>query len=64
MRDGRHAVVARVTPSGDDDRVLFDDGSEKCITAWDIEEIIGSEAGIRSWGQDRSLATDTKPEKP
>ena len=41
MRDGRHAVVTRVTPLGGDDRVRFvDDGSEKCVTAWDIDEIL------------------------
>jgi hypothetical protein len=41
MRDGRLAVVTKATPAGDDDRVLFvDDGSEKRVTAWDIDEIL------------------------
>jgi hypothetical protein len=40
LRDGRVATVSKVTPRGDDDRVVLDDGSDLRITAWDIDEII------------------------
>jgi len=43
MRDGRLAIVTKVTPDGGDDRVRFDNGHEKHVTPWDIEEIIGVE---------------------
>ena len=40
LRDGRIGTVSKVTPRGDDDRVVFDDQSDARITAWDIDEII------------------------
>ena len=43
MRDGRVAIVTKVTPDGGDDRVRFENGVEKHVTAWDIDEIIGDE---------------------
>jgi hypothetical protein len=43
MRDGRTATVTKITPDGRDDRVRYDDGDEKRVTAWDIEEVLGTE---------------------
>ena len=40
LRDGRIATVSKVTPRGDDDRVVLDDGSDLRVSAWDIDEII------------------------
>lgn len=40
MRDGRLAIVTKVTPDGEDDRVRFENGHEKHVTPWDLEEII------------------------
>ena len=40
LHDGRVATVSKVTPCGDDDRVVLDDGSDLRVTAWDIDEII------------------------
>jgi len=46
LRDGRDGIVTKVTPDGGDDRVRLDDGSERRVTAWDIDEIIGDEIGV------------------
>jgi hypothetical protein len=43
LRDGHAGVVTKVTPSGDDDRVRLDDGNERRVSAWDIDEILGDE---------------------
>jgi hypothetical protein len=40
LRDGRSAIVIKITPDGRDDRVRFDDGSEQRVTAWDISEVL------------------------
>jgi hypothetical protein len=40
MVDGRLATVANVTPSGDDDRVRFEDGHEELTDAWQISEVL------------------------
>ena len=45
LRDGRIGIVSKVTPRGEDDRVVFDDRSDTRITAWDIDEIISEPNG-------------------
>ena len=40
LRDGREATVANVSPDGSDDRVRFDDGSARRVTAWDLDEVL------------------------
>jgi hypothetical protein len=40
LRDGREATIAKVSPDGSDDRVRFDDGSERRVTAWDLDEVL------------------------
>ncbi len=43
LLDGREALIIKVTPDGSDDRVRLDDGSEKRVTAWDLEEVLTEE---------------------
>jgi len=43
MRDGRIAVVTKVTPDGEDDRVRYADGPEEQVTPWDIGEVLDDE---------------------
>lgn len=40
MNDGRIAVVSKAVPDGRDDRVVYTDGVEVRVNAWDIDEII------------------------
>jgi hypothetical protein len=44
--DGRVGVVSRITPAGDDDRVLFADGHEERSDAWQIAEILTPEPEV------------------
>lgn len=40
MMDGRLAVVSKISPLGDDDRVIFEDGHEENTDAWQIAEVL------------------------
>lgn len=46
MRDGHGGIIIKVTPDGSDDRVRLDDGREKRVTAWDIDEVVGDETAV------------------
>lgn len=50
MKDGRVAAVSNFTPTGDDDRVIFEDGHEEKTDAWQFTELLTDEddAGRRN----------------
>ena len=45
MDDGRTAIVSGVSPLGDGDKVMFEDGHEERTDAWQISEVLSESDG-------------------
>jgi len=64
MLDGRIAIVSGATPTGEGDKVLFEDGHQEPTDAWQFRRVLtpygdGDDGDEKAWGAGYS---DERPE--